>query len=279
MAPLVAASMGEVASVSAQSALFAGRHVGAGNTRRRRLPPNHLPQVERLRAGGTRQVQRREHLRADFVASSADRRARVDRQEGRVASEGVGHGGNPGFDHAAGDAPPAGVKERHGATDRVDHEDGNAVGQGHGQECSGGARRMSVGVAGKDVPMGDGVVHANLGPVDLATAHHGAPRRTDPQRKNALRRNSSSRPLAGGTQIDDPRRTCNRLRREPTSRLGLADRRRPLRRPGPQPGERRAPSRHWRRSRQHARRRRGRVAPVRHARPVHCANPLHRQVG
>ncbi len=237
VAPSIPAAVGEVAAAPAKGALGAGRHVDAEDAGFRRPSPDHRPQVEAARSTGLLgHAQRFKDVRADFVALSADRRTRMDRQAGRVASESVGHGSDPGLDYALGDAPPPGVEQRDRAARRVGHEDGNAIGQRHRQEHSGGSGDVSVAVAGKVEPTADEGVDANPGSVDLPAAHDRAPRPVGVQGVNALRWNPPSRPLAGKP------RTGGRETRSLGTRGRLG--RRPSRDPGPQPGEGRVPARH-----------------------------------
>ena len=280
--PLVPAPVREVAAVAAQGALVAARRVRGGNAGRRRAPQSRRPQVERGRGGGPGQAQGREDFRAHLVASSAYRRSRVDAQIGRVAPEGVGHGGQPGFDHALGDAPPPRVEQRNCPVDGIGQENRHAVGQSDSQENAGGSGSVSVAIASQDVPVGEGGMDANDGAVGLPAAHYGVPRPAIGQCANAFWRNPSSRPRTGSADRvwGGERRVGGRPACALGPQLGPSPQRcpspqccpRPQRGPGPQPRERRLPPGHGRRSRGRRGRRPART-PLVHQVPLHQANP------
>lgn len=244
--PPVAAPVGEVATAVAKRALGAGRHVGRQDADRERVLPDTLAEVQKGGAGGPWQLQGREHLGADLVASTADRRTRMDREARGPAPEGAGQGDDSGLDHASGDASPPGVEERDRPDGRIGQEDGNAVGQGYGEQQAGRASCVTVAVGSQEEAVGNGAVDANRSPVDLPAAQDGAPRPVVVQCLNAFGRNAPSRPLAG--EAGTRRRWRQRGSAKPRTLPGLARAglRSPPSRSRAQPGERLAPTGHRR---------------------------------
>lgn len=85
-------------------------------------------------------------LGADFVASATDRRAQMNEQRVGVRSQAT-QSIDGGLDDTLRGAAPAGVRQSQAPPHRVDEEDGNAIGDSHGQQQACPAGDDGIGLA------------------------------------------------------------------------------------------------------------------------------------